>query len=129
MIRLFLLPLLLLSFNAFAAGDVKFNWQQTTQRTDDTPLLKEEIGGNKIYIKNATGGYDEYHDVTNGFFTTVTLSFPDGVYTAVMTTYDQQNRESDYSLEVGFTVGTGIPPPVVIFPPKATTGVTVTPLL
>lgn len=123
-----LILLLLLPLNAHAAGDVIFSWTQTTQRADNTPLAKEEIGGNKIYIKNALGTYDEYYDVTNGFFTTVTLSFPDGAYTAVMTTYDQQGRESDYSLVTNFTAGTGIRTPVVIFPPKSTSGVTATPL-
>jgi len=82
-------------------GDLALSWTPPVSRTDSSPIALSEIGGYRIYFGPAAGSYPDTVEVSGGSADTVTISgVPVGTYHVVMTTYDSNGQESDYSPEI-----------------------------
>lgn len=93
--KLITIAFLLLSFSAWADGDLTFTWTAPTEREDTTPLPVSEIGGFKIY------GNNQVIDVPIGTATTHTQNYIGrGMTEFMMTAYDTDGLESNMSLPV-----------------------------
>jgi len=100
---------------------VQLLWSAPTSREDDTPLdPATEIGGYNIYYGASTGNYDTANPISiagNTLYADLdfnTLPLP---FYAVLTTVDNEGRESGYSAEVVFTRK--------MYPPNPPTGFSV----
>lgn len=94
-------------------------WTAPMFREDDTPLdPNTEIGAYNIYYGAVSGDYRNSMNVAgNTLYKDLDFTQLDLPMYAVMTTVDNDGRESVYSDEVGFER--------LIYPPKPPTGLTV----
>ena len=81
------------------------SWAAPVARTDGTPLSLADINGYRIYFGTSAGNYTESVEIADGtaLSTTVT-NIPVGTYHVVMSTYDVDGRESDYSSSIVKTI-------------------------
>ncbi len=86
-------------------GSFDLSWIAPVSRSDGTPLSLSDIGGFTVYYGKSPGSYTNYIDVPNATAQGVTLAnVPVGTYYVVMTTRDNQGRESGYSSMITKTV-------------------------
>jgi len=86
-------------------GVLELNWSAPSTRTDGEPLSLSEIDGYRIYYGKQKGEYVKGADIKDGAAQSVTVTgVPVGEYYVVMTTYDVNGIESDYSQSVIKTV-------------------------
>ena len=88
-----------------ATGNMDLSWAAPVTRADGTPLSLADIYGYRIYFGTSAGNYTESVEIADGtaLSTTVT-NIPVGTYHVVMSTYDIDGRESDYSSSVIKTI-------------------------
>lgn len=86
-------------------ASVKIDWTPPSEREDGSALSLSEIGGYRIYYGTTEGDYPNQFDISGGTVSHVTastgaatLTVSPGVYHFVVTTYDTDGRESQYSL-------------------------------
>jgi hypothetical protein len=81
-----------------ATGSMDLSWTAPVARADGTPLSLADINGYRIYYGESEGDYTESVEITDGTAQSATVTdIPAGSYHVVMTTYDIDGRESDYS--------------------------------
>ncbi|MGB5716385.1 MAG: fibronectin type III domain-containing protein [Gammaproteobacteria bacterium] len=86
-------------------GVLELSWSAPSTRTDGEPLSLSEIDGYRIYYGKQKGEYVKGADIKDGAAQSVTVTgVPVGEYYVVMTTYDANGIESDYSQSVIKTV-------------------------
>ena len=86
-------------------GVLELSWSAPSTRTDGEPLSLSEIDGYRIYYGKQKGEYVKGADLKDGSAQSVTVTgVPVGEYYVVMTTYDANGVESDYSQSVVKTV-------------------------
>lgn len=79
-------------------GSFALEWTAPVSRSDGSPLSLSDINGFKVYYGKSKRKYTHYIDVSNGTAQSVTVKdVPVGNYYVVMTTYDNDGRESGYS--------------------------------
>jgi len=84
--------------SAAPASSATISWTAPVARADQTPLSLAEIGGYRVYYGANEGEYTNSIDVNDGSVWQVTLAeLPLGTYYFVVTTYDVDGRESEYS--------------------------------
>jgi hypothetical protein len=67
-------------------------------RSDQTPLSLADIGGYRVYYGTVEGEYPYRIDVNDGTAVEVVINnLPTGTHYFVVTTYDTEGRESEYS--------------------------------
>ena len=90
------------SINVSAStGSFNVSWTAPTTRSDGTPMSLSDIDGYRIYYGTSRGNYTQQVNITNGAATSRTVNnLPVGQYYLVMTTYDQDGRESAQSPEI-----------------------------
>ena len=101
------LPAFSIRVNAGATptGSLTLKWRAPLTRADGTPLSLSEIDGYRIHYGNARGNYTSQVDLPDGSAQQVILTdLPLGTYYMVMSTYDVNGLESDYSAEVAKNV-------------------------
>jgi hypothetical protein len=84
--------------NIVPAGSATLNWTAPVARSDQSPLSLADIGGYRVYYGTVEGEYTYQVDVKDG--TAVEAVIDDlstGTYYFVVTTYDTEGRESEYS--------------------------------
>ena len=87
------------------ASAVILAWDAPVARADGSPLLPGEIGGYRVYYGTEEGNYPNRIDVNDGTAVQTTLtSLPPGTYYFVVTTYDIDGRESEFSTVVSKTI-------------------------
>ena len=87
------------------ASTVILAWDAPVARADGSPLLPGEIGGYRVYYGPEEGSYPNRIDVNDGTAVQTTLtSLLPGTYYFVVTTYDIDGRESEYSTVVSKTI-------------------------
>jgi hypothetical protein len=83
------------------ASDVNLSWTAPSAREDESPISLSEIAGYKIYYGTTQGDYRSNIDINDGSAEGHTfIDFPAGTYYFVITTYDTEGRESQFSSEV-----------------------------
>ena len=86
---------------ASTAANVSLSWVAPSEREDSTPISLSEIAGYKIYYGTTPGQYTNSVDINDGIAEGYTFkALPLGTYFFVVTTYDAEGRESQYSPEV-----------------------------
>ena len=81
-----------------SASSATIIWTAPVARADQTPLSLSEIGGYRVYYGANEGEYTNSIDVNDGSVWQVTLAeLPLGTYYFVVTTYDVDGRESEFS--------------------------------
>ena len=84
--------------SAVAASAVTLAWDAPVMRADESPLMPGEIAGYRVYYGTEEGNYPNRIDVNDGTATQVNLTdLLPGTYYLVVTTYDVDGRESEYS--------------------------------
>ncbi len=83
--------------NSTTYGAAQLSWTPPTSNTDDTQLT---IAGYKIYYGTAPGVYSKVVNVSSGLTEYVIDNLASDTYYFVITVYDNQLVESDYSNEV-----------------------------
>jgi hypothetical protein len=79
-------------------GSVTLSWKAPVARNDGTPLSLADIDGYRIHYGNSSGNYTYHIDLADGTAQSVVLTdLTLGTYYLVMTTYDIDGRESNYS--------------------------------
>ena len=104
----FILGLLL---SGFASADaIRLHWSIPTENADGSELT--DLAGFKIYQGFTAGGpYDLLEDVTNPTWSTYRIDIDQGrTYHFVMTAYDEDGNESEYSNEVAKLILDTMPP-------------------
>jgi hypothetical protein len=82
-------------------GNLSLSWTAPTTRSDGTPLSLADINGYRVHYGTSPGNYTDVVEVNNGTSTSVTMTdVPVGTSYVIMTTYDTEGRESDYSQEI-----------------------------
>ena len=82
-------------------GVLELSWSAPSTRTDGEPLSLSEIDGYRIYYGKKKGEYVRGADIKDGAAQSATVTgVPLGKYYVVMTTYDTNGVESDYSQSV-----------------------------
>ena len=88
-----------------ATGNMDLSWAAPVARTDGTPLSLADINGYRIYFGTSAGNYTESVEIADGTALSTTVTgIPVGTYHVVMSTYDADGRESDYSSSVVKTI-------------------------
>jgi hypothetical protein len=86
-------------------GSVTLGWSAPVTRSDGTPLSLADIDGYFIHYGTSAGNYTNHVKVADGTAQSVTLTdLPLGAYYLVMTTYDVDGRESNYSEVISLIV-------------------------
>ena len=86
-------------------GTLKLSWSAPATRTDGEPLSLSEINGYRLYYGKQKGEYVQGANIKDGSAQSATVTgVPVGTYYVVMTTYDANGTESDYSASVKKTV-------------------------
>ena len=86
-------------------GVLELSWSAPSTRTDGEPLSLSDIDGYRLYYGKHKGEYVKGADIKDGAAQTATVTgVPVGKYYVVMTTYDINGVESDYSQSVRKTV-------------------------
>ena len=82
-------------------GVLELNWSAPATRTDGEPLSLSDIDGYRLYYGKKKGEYVRGADIKDGAAQSATVTgVPHGKYYVVMTTYDTNGVESDYSESV-----------------------------
>ncbi|MES0328619.1 MAG: fibronectin type III domain-containing protein, partial [Gammaproteobacteria bacterium] len=82
-------------------ADVSLSWVAPSEREDNTPISLSEIAGYRIYYGTTQGQYTNSVDINDGIAEGYTFTaLPAATYFFVVTTYDSEGRESQYSAEV-----------------------------
>jgi len=80
---------------------VSLAWVAPSEREDNTAISLSEIAGYKVYYGTAPGQYTNSVDINDGIAEGYTFkALPAATYFFVITTYDTDGRESQYSAEV-----------------------------
>ena len=83
------------------SGVLSLAWTAPTARADGSPLAMSEIDGFHIHYGNTPGGYTDTVTISDGSANGTTISnLPVGTYYLVMTAYDVNGLESQYSAEI-----------------------------
>jgi len=86
-------------------GVLELSWSAPSTRTDGEPLSLSDIDGYRIYYGKQKGEYVKGADIKDGSSQSATVTgVPVGDYFVVMTTYDSNGIESEYSQAVKKTV-------------------------
>lgn len=86
-------------------ADVSLSWVAPSEREDNTGLDLSEIAGYKIYYGPAQGNYSSSVDINDSSAEGYTFrNFSAGRYYFVVTTFDTEGRESQYSSEVTIVI-------------------------
>jgi len=84
---------------------VELSWIAPSTRENAVPLSLSEIAGYKIYFGTRQGTYNNTIDVNDSTAVSYVLSgLTTGIYYIVLTTFDTDGRESQYSVEVEVSV-------------------------
>ena len=79
-------------------GSATVSWNAPVVRADGTPLSLADIGGYRIYYGTSAGNYTNIVDIDDGTALEATVAgMPADTYYFVVTAYDVQGRESDFS--------------------------------
>ena len=82
-------------------GVLELSWSAPATRTDGEPLSLSDIDGYRLYYGKKKGEYVRGADIKDGAAQSATVTgVPLGKYYVVMTTYDTNGVESDYSQSV-----------------------------
>ena len=85
--------------------DVSLSWTAPAEREDDQPMLLSDIAGYKVYYGTTQGNYNDSVNINDGTATGHTFKdFASGTYYFVVTTYDVDGRESEYSTPIQFNI-------------------------
>ena len=80
------------------ASSATLSWTAPVARSDQTPLSLADIGGYRVYYGTVEGEYPYRIDVNDGTAVEVVINnLPTGTHYFVVTTYDTEGRESEYS--------------------------------
>ena len=86
-------------------SDISLSWIAPSERADNTGISLSEIAGYKVYYGSTQGSYSNSVDINDGTAAGHTFKdFSVGTYYFVVTTYDTEGRESQYSSEVTIIV-------------------------
>ena len=87
------------------ASSTTLSWTAPVARSDKSALSLADIGGYRVYYGTVEGEYPYRIDVTDGTAVEVVINeLPTGTYYFVVTTYDTEGRESEYSTVVAKTI-------------------------
>jgi len=82
-------------------ADVSLSWVAPSEREDNTGIDLSEIAGYKVYYGTTQGDYTSSIDINDHTAVGHTFNnFSAGTYYFVVTTFDTEGRESQYSSEV-----------------------------
>jgi hypothetical protein len=101
------LPAYSLTVNSTATqtGSVSLSWTAPVARTDGSPLTMSEVAGFTVHYGTSTGSHPNVLNVDDGSATSVTVAdLQVGTYYLVVTTRDNEGRESGDSDEVAKVV-------------------------
>ena len=103
-ILLFVLAVLFLATSAFAASDVTFEWNANSEA---------DLAGYRLYQSTQSGTYvgNPVATIAEGTETVTLTDVPDGTWYWVLTAYDTNDNESEYSNEVTASLDTEAPAP------------------
>ena len=88
-----------------AVADVSLSWTAPSEREDNTAISLSEIAGYKIYYGTTQGDYRSSINIDDNSADGHTfMDFPVGTYFFVITTYDMNGRESQYSSELSVSI-------------------------
>jgi hypothetical protein len=73
------------------------SWIPPTEREDGEGLSMAEIAGYRIYYGTSEGSYPNQVDISDSTVQQATVTITSGIHFFVMTTYDVDGRESDFS--------------------------------
>ena len=80
--------------------DITLAWVAPAEREDNSALSLSAIAGYKVYFGATQGQYSESLSINDGSATGYTFNgFATGTYYFVITTIDNEGRESQYSTE------------------------------
>ena len=83
------------------SGSFSLSWTAPTKRADGTPISLSEIDGYRIYYGQTSGNYPNNIVINDGSVDSMQVdNLAAGTYRVVMTTVDDNGRESAYSGEV-----------------------------
>ena len=81
--------------------DITLAWVAPVEREDNSALSLSAIAGYKVYFGSTQGQYSKSLSINDGSATGYTFnSFAAGTYYFVITTIDNEGRESQYSTEI-----------------------------
>jgi len=87
------------------ASSATMIWTAPVARSDQSPLSLADIGGYRVYYGTVEGEYPYRIDVNDGTAVDVVIrDLPIGTYYFVVTAYDTEGRESEYSSVVVKTI-------------------------
>jgi VCBS repeat-containing protein len=82
-------------------SDINLSWTAPAEREDNQPISLSEIAGYKIYYGTSQGDYNNNVNINDGSAVAYTLEgLPEGTYYIVITTVDNDGRESSFSSEI-----------------------------
>ena len=85
--------------------NINLAWTAPSEREDNTPLSLSAIGGYNIYYGSTQGQYINTVSIDDGTADSYTFNdLSTGTYYFVVTTYDTDGRESQYSPEIIITI-------------------------
>ena len=88
-----------------ASSKINLTWTAPSEREDNTTLLLSAIGGYNIYYGSTQGQYINTVSIDDGTADSYTFNdLSTGTYYFVVTTYDTDGRESQYSSEIIKTI-------------------------
>ena len=87
------------------ALDVSLSWTAPAKREDNQPISLSDIAGYKVYYGTKEGDYNNNVDVNDHTATGYTFKkFTAGTYYFVVTTYDVDGLESEYSTPIQINI-------------------------
>jgi VCBS repeat-containing protein len=90
---------------ANGSGYITISWIAPVEREDGTAISMSEIAGYRVYYGVSQGDYTREVEITNSSTMNVTLSnLKPGTYYLVVTSVDQDGRESVFSQEVSKSI-------------------------
>ena len=103
-ILLFVLAVLFLATSAFAASNVTFEWDANNEA---------DLAGYRLYQSTQSGTYvgNPVATIAKGTEMVTLTDVPDGTWYWVLTAYDTNDNESEYSNEVTASLDTEAPAP------------------